>query len=135
MNSKLLVVDGKFKKSLIAQKSYDFALQVIRILKLLDKDSANLILIRQLIMSVTSIGANIEEALGSNSKKEFIHSMNIAKKEARESLYWLRLLRDLNFSNKEKFEELLSEAEEIVKILTKIVKTSGNNQGLRTNNL
>ena len=128
-------MNGKFKKSLIAQKSYDFALQVIRILKLLDKDSANLILIRQLIRSVTSIGANIEEALGSNSKKEFIHSMNIAKKEARESLYWLRLLRDLNFSNKEKFEELLPEAEEIVKILTKIVKTSGNNQGLRTNNL
>ena len=69
MNSKLLVVEGKFKKSLIAQKSYDFALQVIRILKLLDKDSANLILIRQLIRSITSIGANIEEALGSNSKK------------------------------------------------------------------
>lgn len=128
-------MDGKFKKSLIAQKSYDFALQVIRVLKLLDKDSANLILIRQLVRSVTSIGANIEEALGSNSKKEFIHSMNIAKKEARESLYWLRLFRDLNSNDKEKFEELLLKAEEIVRILTKIVKTSGNNQGLRTNNL
>ena len=114
MNSKLLVVEGKFKKSLIAQKSYDFALQVIRILKLLDKDSANLILIRQLIRSITSIGANIEEALGSNSKKEFIHSMNIAKKEARESLYWLRLLKDLNPKDREKFEKLLVEAEEII---------------------
>ena len=128
-------MDGKFKKSLIAQKSYDFALQVIRVLKLLDKDSANLILIRQLIRSVTSIGANIEEALGSNSKKEFIHSMNIAKKEARESLYWLRLLKDLNPKDRDKFEKLLLEAEEIIRILTKIVKTSGNNQGLRTNNL
>ena len=128
-------MEGKFKKSLIAQKSYEFALEVIKTLRLLDKDSANLILIRQLIRSVTSIGANIEEALGSNSKKEFIHSMNIAKKEARESLYWLRLLGDLNSKNREKFEKLLLEAEEIIRILTKIVKTSGNNQGLRTNNL
>ena len=128
-------MDGKFKKSLIAQKSYEFALKAIRVLKFLDKDSANLILTRQLIRSVTSIGANIEEALGSNSKKEFIHSMNIAKKEARESFYWLKLLRDLNPKDMGKFEELLLEAEEIVKILTKIVKTSGNNQGLRTNNL
>ena len=128
-------MDGKFKKSLIAQKSYEFALKAIRVLKLLDKDNANLILIRQLIRSVTSIGANIEEALGSNSKKEFVHSMNIAKKEARESLYWLRLLRDLNPKDMGKFEELLLEAEEIVRILTKIVKTSGNNRGLRTNNL
>ena len=55
-------MEEKFKKSLIAQKSYDFALNVIRTLWLLDKDSANLILIRQLIRSVTSIGANIEEA-------------------------------------------------------------------------
>lgn len=128
-------MEGKFKKSLIAQKSYEFALDVIKILRVLDKDSANLILIRQLIRSVTSIGANIEEALGSNSKKEFIHSMNIAKKEARETFYWLRLLKDLNFKHRKKLEELLAEAEEIVRILTKIVKTSGNNQELSTNNL
>ena len=89
--------------------------------KLLDKDSANLILIRQLIRSVTSIGANIEEALGSNSKKEFIHRFTIAKKEAKESYYWLSLICDHNLSLRKQFEPLLKENNEIILIISKII--------------
>lgn len=112
------------KESLIAKKAYIFALDVIKATKLLEKSYENVVIIKQIIRSVTSIGANIEEALGGNSTKEFIHSMNVAKKEARETMYWLRLLSDLNPKLKGKLEVLLEENEQIIKILTKIVKTS-----------
>lgn len=117
-------MENKFKSSLIADRAYAFALELIKILRELDKTSENLILFKQVIRSVTSIGANIEEALGGNSKKEFIHSMNIAKKEARETLYWLRLISDLNLRFKDRLDAIRSENREIINILTKIVKTS-----------
>lgn len=112
------------KDSLIATKSYSFALEIIYLVKILPKTYENVVLIKQILRSATSIGANIEEALGSNSKKEFIHSMNIAKKEARETLYWLRLISDINPRIKFKIENLIKENDEIIRILTKIVKTS-----------
>ncbi len=112
------------RESLIAKKSYLFALEVIKITKFLEKSYENIVIIKQIIRSATSVGANIEEALGSNSRKEFIHSMNVAKKEARETIYWLRLLSDLNPKLKGEFEVLFEENEQIIKILTKIVKTS-----------
>lgn len=112
------------KESLIAKKSYAFGLEIIRLTKLLPKTYENIILIKQIIRSSTSIGANIEEALGSNSRKEFIHSMNIAKKEARETIYWLRLISDVNPGLKSKIETHIYENDEIIRILTKIVKTS-----------
>lgn len=112
------------KESLISKKSYFFALEVIKLTKLLEKNYENAVIIKQIIRSGTSIGANIEEALGGNSRKEFIHSMNVAKKEARETIYWLKLLSDLNPKLKGKFEILLGENEQIIRMLTKIVKTS-----------
>jgi four helix bundle protein len=112
------------KESIIAKKSYSFALEIIKLTKLLPKTYENIVLIKQIIRSATSIGANIEEALGSNSKKEFIHCMNISKKEARETIYWLRLISDVNLEFKIKTEILIKENDEIIRILTKIVKTS-----------
>ena len=112
------------KESLIATKAYAFGLEIIRLTKVLPKNYENVVLIKQIIRSATSIGANIEEALGSNSKKEFIHSMNIAKKEARETIYWLKLISDVNPGIREKLQSLLNENDEIIRILTKIVKTS-----------
>ena len=119
-----------FKESMIAKKTYAFALLVIKMTKLLYKNYENVILIKQIIRSVTSIGANIEEALGANSRKEFIHSMNIAKKEARETLYWLKLLLEINPDVSANIRVLLKENQEIVNILTKIVKTSSSNANL-----
>src|SRR3989344_1565674 len=112
------------KESLIANKSYAFGLEIIRLAKILPKTYENIVLIKQIIRSATSIGANIEEALGANSRKEFIHCMNIAKKEARETIYWLKLISDVNPGVKEKLQILLNENDEIIRILTKIVKTS-----------
>ena len=87
----------------------------------------------QLIRSATSIGANVEEALAGQSKKDFTAKMSIASKEARETNYWLRLLQDSKLATKEKLQFLIKESEEIIRILTSIVKTSStNNSKLKT---
>lgn len=112
------------KESIIANKSYDFSLEIIKLTRILPKTYENIIIIKQIIRSATSVGANIEEALGSNSRKEFIHCMNISKKESRETLYWLRLASDINPKLQSKINSLMNENDEIIKILTKIVKTS-----------
>lgn len=114
------------KESIVSKKAYDFGLRIITMTKFMRKTYENVVLIKQIIRSATSIGANIEEALGANSKKEFIHSMNVAKKEARETIYWLKLIADVNPELKKRLQDLLRENEEIIKILTKIVKTSSN---------
>ena len=116
------------KESLIATKSYTFALAILNLSEKLSKTTANLILIKQIIRSATSIGANIEEAGGASSKKDFIHCMNISKKEARETRYWLLLLRDTNTEFETELEGLLNECNQIINILTRIVKTSITNQ-------
>lgn len=114
---------SEIKESIVASRSYRFGLEVIKLTKILPKTFENIVLIKQILRSSTSIGANIEEALGSNSSKEFIHSMNISKKEARETYYWMKLMQDCNPSNK-KIELLLTESQELINMLTKIVKTS-----------
>lgn len=78
----------------------------------------------QLIRSGTSIGANIEEAQGGQSRADFLSKMSIAQKEARETLYWLRFLTASDIMGEEKLKDMKSEANEIVAILTAIVKTT-----------
>ncbi len=115
---------SEVKESIVAKRAYEFGLRVIKMTKFMEKTYENVVLIKQVMRSATSIGANIEEALGSNSKKEFIHSMNIAKKEARETLYWLKLIADINPNFQKRLQDLLKENKEIIMMLTKIVKTS-----------
>jgi len=113
------------KESIIAKRSFEFGIAVIKMTKSLPKSYENIILIKQVIRSSTAIGANIEEALGTNSKKDFAYCMNVAKKEARETAYWLRLLQEVNSDISEQLTRLLRENHEIINMLTKIVKTSG----------
>lgn len=112
------------EKSEIAKRAYSFAVKVIKVTANLPKNPANLILVRQVIRSATSIGANIEEALGGHTRKDFIYGMNVSKKEARETRYWLRMLWDTNEVSQKEITPLLQECEELINILTKIVKTS-----------
>jgi len=79
---------------------------------------------KQVVRSGTSIGANLEEALAGQSRKDFIAKMAISSKEARETNYWLRLLRDSQLCKNIDYTNLINESEEIIKILTSIVKTS-----------
>ena len=114
------------RKNVIQDKSYKFALEIIKVVKDLPKNTACFEIGKQLIRSGTSIGANVEEALGGSSKKDFIYKLTISKKEARETLYWLRLIFDSQLSNNPEIKKLIYEANELVRILTSIVKTSEN---------
>ena len=110
------------KDNLIQTKSFEFSLSIITLYKLLQHER-EYIISKQLLRSSTSIGANIEEAIGGQSKRDFLAKISISLKEARETRYWLKLLQeseitDIDVSNHQK--EIL----EIVNILSSIVKTT-----------
>lgn len=113
-------------KNVIQEKAYNFALSIIDLYKKMEIQN-EYTLSKQLLRSGTSIGANVEEASAAQSKKDFISKMSIASKEARETNYWLRLLRDSKLCDGVDLKGLISESEEIIKILTAIVKTSQQN--------
>ncbi|MBK7310535.1 MAG: four helix bundle protein [Sphingobacteriaceae bacterium] len=113
------------KQNIIVTKTFNFSKQIIKLYISLKRDKV-FELASQLIRSATSIGANVEEAQAAQSKRDFISKMSIAAKEARETRYWLRLLHETEITEKE-VEHLLKEVEEIINILTKIVKTSSTN--------
>lgn len=117
------------KESIIQEKSFKFSLTIIELYKKLSKVDSNPIL-RQLLRSATSIGANVNEGSAGQTKKDFISKMAIASKEARETLYWLRLLSKSKWYNID-LEHEVEESDAIVKILTKIVKTSQENLKLK----
>jgi four helix bundle protein len=111
-------------KSLIKEKSYAFALNIIELYKLLVRQN-EYVLSKQLLKSGTSIGSNVEEALAGQSRPDFLSKMSIASKEAREANYWLRLLRDSKIIDQKHLDKPLIESDELVRILTAIVKTTG----------
>ena len=114
------------KENVIQKKSYDFALQIVLLYQKLCKAN-EYVLSKQILRSGTSIGANVEEAQAGQSRADFVSKISIASKEARETCYWLRLLRDSNTIAESEADVLLSEAESIINILTAIVKTTSQN--------
>jgi four helix bundle protein len=109
----------------IVERSFEFALRVVRLCRFLEsQDRVSRTLANQLLRAGTSIGANIEEAQAGHSKADFTAKMAIARKEARETLYWLKLLNAAEVVEAEKLSDLTKEADELVRILTSIVKTS-----------
>jgi four helix bundle protein len=120
MNDELVL--GMEKKNVIQEKSFDFAVKVIGLYKELVAEK-EYVISKQLLRSGTSIGANVEEAIAGYSKKDFASKMSIALKEARETSYWLRLLEKSELTNK-KVNNQMKDADEIVKILSAIVKTA-----------
>lgn len=106
----------------IAPRVFRFIILVLKMTQTLPKNQINIVLINQIIRCVTSIGANIEEARGAHTKSDFAYGMNIAKKEARETLYWIRLIIAMNPQFSLKLSPFLAENEEIIKMLTAIVK-------------
>jgi four helix bundle protein len=110
------------KNNIIKEKSYAFALKIVQLSQELNKDK-QFVLAKQMLKSGTSIGANIEEAIGGQTKKDFRAKLYIAYKEARETHYWLRLLRDSKIISKEKAGDLTRDIYEIKRILGAILKT------------
>lgn len=118
LNRKMLFM----KENLIKRKSFEFAVLSIRTYKKLIEQK-EFVVSKQFVRSATSIGANVQEADAGISKKDFVAKMSIASKEARETLYWIQLLKETELVNFN-FDELKQKCEEIVRILTSIVKTS-----------
>ncbi len=108
----------------IRERSFAFAVRVIKLVRALPRDTCGQVVARQIARSGTSVGANVEEAQASHSKKEFTRRMNIARSEARETLYWLRILAETDLITGDRLQDLTRESNEIVSILTAIVKTS-----------
>lgn len=116
----------KDSENILLIKSYAFALRIIQFHRYLRDDKKEYELAKQLLRSGTSIGANAEEAVGGISKKDFIAKIGIAYKEARETKYWLRLLKDSNLLESEIKSSLILDVEELLRITGSIIKTSRN---------
>jgi four helix bundle protein len=114
--------------NVVQEKSYAFAVRVVKVSKYLIEEKKEYVLSKQLLRSGTSIGANVEEAIGGQSEKDFFAKLTISYKEARETKYWIRLLTDTDYLTAKQSESLLSDIEELLKIIGSILKT------LRTKN-
>lgn len=107
----------------VQAKSFAFAVRCVKVAKVLQQQRSEYVLTKQLIRSGTSIGANIEEALGGQTRKDFAHKLQIAYKEAREAQYWLRLLAATQYLTAEEEASLLADIKELIALLTSILNT------------
>ena len=124
-NSALSTHNSSFAKGAITDRTFAFAVRIIRLCQYLEKQGrVSRTLANQLLRSGTSVGANIEEAQAGQSKADFIAKMSISRKESRETLYWLRLLEATNLVDENMIAEIIKESDELVRILTSIVKTA-----------
>ena len=115
------------KKRDIVERTFNFSIEIIKLISLLPKNSLGFSLTSQIVRSGTSIGANVEEAQGAISKKEFIQRMQIALKEARETRYWIRIIIETKLATETVTEKLLDEVNQLIGILSTIVKNAKNN--------
>ncbi len=116
------------KEKKINERTFEFSLTIINLYKFLIYERKEYVMSKQLLRSGTSIGANTTEAQAAQSRKDFISKMSIASKEARETEYWIKLLKASNYLDKySNLVEIESEIRAIIKIITKIVKTSSLN--------
>lgn len=112
------------KPNILKEKSYKFALRTVKLFQHLSVEKKEYVLSKQILRSGTSIGANIEEAYQGESRSDFIHKLSIANKEAFETHYWLRLLRDGVILDANIAESLLDDCDELQRMLTAAIKTA-----------
>ncbi len=118
------------KNNIILDKTFNFAVRIVKLYKYLSNEKKEYILSKQLLRSGTSIGANVNESQAAQSKADFISKMSIASKESRESKYWINLLIQTGYlnSNDKHTKSLITEIEEIIKLLTSIIKSTQSNK-------
>lgn len=105
----------------IAERTVSFALRVVRLFRALERDGAGRILGRQILRCGTSIGANVHEAQAAQSKADFIAKMSVAHKEAEETAYWLRLVREAGLAPARSLSQLEDETQQIARVLAAIL--------------
>jgi four helix bundle protein len=109
--------------NVVQEKSYAFALRMVRMYQHLTEQGKEWVLSKQVLRSGTSIGANVEEAIGGQSDRDFLAKFNVAYKEARETHYWLRLLRDSGYLTDAEAASMIADCEELLKLTGSIIKT------------
>lgn len=115
------------KDNIVKRKSFDFALEIVKICKVLVEEKREYVLSKQVLRSGTAVGALVRESEHAESKKDFIHKLAIALKESNETDYWLELLYQSDYLLKEDFEKLSNANKELLRLLTSIIKTSKGN--------
>ena len=111
-------------ENVIANKSYAFALRMIRLYQFLSEQTKEYVLSKQLLRSGTAIGAMVKESEHAQSKADFLNKMNVALKEANETEYWLMLLKDTQYINENEFDSINADCTEILRLLISIVKST-----------
>ena len=112
------------KENIIKEKAYNFAVRIINLYKFLTTEKKEFIISKQILRSGTSIGANVEEAVGGISRRDFISKLSIAYKESRETHYWLRLIHDGQFIPEKMFISFEKDCLELCKILISIIRST-----------
>lgn len=116
------------KSNPLKDKSFQFALRIVKLYKFFIKDKKEFVLSKQLLRSGTSIGANIREAQNAQSKADFIHKLSISQKECDETMYWLELLFQSEYLTEKEFKSIYPESQELLKMLkSAIITTKKNN--------
>jgi len=115
------------KENIVKNKSFGFAVRIVRLYQYLCEQKKEYVLSKQLLRSGTSVGAMVREAEHAESKLDFKHKMAIAQKEINETIYWLELLQATNYLNNEQFESVNTDAVELIKLITSIIITSKTN--------
>lgn len=111
-------------ENLVQAKSYAFAVRIVRLYQHLSATKKEYVLSKQVLRAGTSIGANVEEAIGGQSRADFIAKLGIAYKEARETSYWLRLLKDTDYLTETEFQSIHADDEELCRIIGAIQKST-----------
>jgi len=117
------------KDNVLLDKSFKFAVRIVNLYKYLCNDKKEFVLSKQLLRCGTSIGANINEAQDAHSTNDFISKLSISLKEARETKYWIELLKETEYLTNTEADSILKDLTEIIKLLVSIIKTTKNNLG------
>ena len=112
------------KKNVVKEKSYAFALRIVKAYKFLTQEQKEFILAKQMLRSGTAIGALVFEAEHAQSTADFINKINISLKEANETAYWLMILKDSDYIDEKSFISIYQDCEELIKLLVSILKTT-----------
>ncbi len=116
----------------IYDRIFNFIISVLKLLDKLPKTYSNQVIINQITRSVTSMGANSQEADGTSTKKDFIHCFTTVRKEGKETVYWLKLIEKLNVTSSSEAVKITNEGNEIIAIVSTIIKHTLNNSKSQT---
>jgi four helix bundle protein len=121
-------------ESIVKIKSFELAISGVNFYKYLVSEKKEFVMSKQFLRSITSVGANVREAVNAQSKLDFIHKLAIAQKECDESIYWLELLKATDYITENDFAKINTKAVEVLKIIRSISITTKKNLKLETNN-